>query len=103
EPGDGGRGADNRMQGRHQGAGAIQLVLLVDALRRDDLAAADGLQGGDLIRRAVILDRDDGRLDLTQEMTPGLQGRKAQGTMATQLAAAPADADGIGAKDDLPA
>ena len=57
-------------QSRHQRRRAVQFVFLVDALRHDDLFAADRFQLGDLFGPRVILDRDKCRFGVAQECAP---------------------------------
>ena len=65
-----------QVQRRQHGASAVQFVLLVDALRHDDLAAADGFQCGDLLGRARHTGRRRRwRRRLAQETAPCFQRR----------------------------
>ena len=86
QPGDGGRRADHSIERRQQGAGAVQFVFLVDALRHDDLAAADGssaaISSGARVILGETIDHSVGRGDAAQEMRPRLPAAHIAGAVA---------------------
>ena len=95
QPGYGGGGADQYIQCRQHGGGAIQFVLLVQSLRHENLAPAEALPVRRFpLRRRIILCADQGcRAGSRMKFRPGCQWCILQGPVAAALAAAPANAE----------